>query len=52
MMDDLEKKKQEAMRKFKASRDRKREYLVKMEERMRKAYKERTGIEAKSFKVL
>lgn len=52
MNTDLLKKREEVIRKFKASRNRKREYIVKMEERMRRAYKERTGIEAQSFKVL
>lgn len=51
-MDDLERKREEVIRRFKASREKKRAHLVQMEKRMRKAYKERTGLEAKSFKVL
>lgn len=44
--------KEEVMKKFIASRNRKREYLVKLEKEMRKEYKERTGVEAKNFLAL
>lgn len=44
--------KEEAMKKFLASRNKKREYLVKLEEDMRKEYKARMGVEAKHFFAL
>jgi hypothetical protein len=51
-MENLKMTKEEVLKKFKASRNRKKEYLVEMEQRMRKAYKERTGVEAGNFKAL
>ena len=44
--------KEEVMKRFLASRNKKREYLVKLEEDMRKEYKARMGVEAKDFFVL
>ena len=43
---------EEAMKKFLASRNKKREYLVKLEEDMRKEYKARMGVEEKHFFAL
>ena len=40
------------MRRFKASRERKAEYIAQMEKRMRDDYRRRTGKEAESFFVL
>ena len=40
------------MRRFKASRERKAEYIAQMEKRMRDDYRRRTGKEAESFCVL
>ena len=40
------------MRRFKASRERKAEYITQMEKRMRDDYRRRTGKEAESFCVL
>ena len=40
------------MRRFKASRERKVEYIAQMEKRMRDDYRRRTGKEAESFCVL
>ena len=37
------------MRRFKASRERKAEYIAQMEKRMRDDYRRRTGKEAESF---
>lgn len=37
------------MRRFKASRERKTEYIAQMEKRMRDNYRRRTGKEAESF---
>jgi len=44
--------KEEVMKRFLASRNKKRAYLVKLEEDMRKEYKARMGVEAKDFFVL
>ena len=40
------------MRRFKASRERKTEYIAQMEKRMRYDYRRRNGKEAESFCVL
>ena len=40
------------MRSFKASRERKAEYIVQMEKRMRDDYRRRTSKDAESFCVL
>ena len=48
----IEEKKADFMRRFKASRERKAEYIVQMEKRMRDDYRRRTGKEAESFCVL
>lgn len=45
-------KKADFMRRFKASRERKAEYIAQMEKRMREDYRRRTGKEAESFCVL
>ena len=45
-------KKADFMRRFKASRERKVEYISQMEKRMRDDYRRRTGKEAESFCVL
>ena len=45
----IEEKKADFMRRFKASRERKAEYLAQMEKRMRDDYRRRTGKEAESF---
>ena len=47
-----EEKKADFLRRFRASRERKEEYLSKMEMRMREDYRRRTGKEAESFCVL
>lgn len=49
---DIEEKKADFMRRFKASRGRKAEYIAQMENRMREEYRRRTGEEAYSFCVL
>ena len=48
----IEEKKADFMRRFKASRERKAEYIAQMEKRMRDDYRCRTGKEAESFCVL
>lgn len=48
----IEEKKADFMRRFKASRERKAEYVANMEMRMRDDYRRRTGKEAESFCVL
>ena len=48
----IEEKKADFMRRFKASRERKAEYIAQMEKRMREDYHRRTGKEAESFCVL
>ena len=48
----IEEKKADFMRRFKASRKRKAEYIAQMEKRMRDAYRRRTGKEAETFCVL
>ena len=48
----IEGKKADFMRRFKASRERKLEYIAQMEKRMRDDYRCRTGKEAESFCVL
>ena len=48
----IEEKKADFMRCFKASRERKAEYITQMEKRMREDYRRRTGKEAESFCVL
>ena len=45
----IEEKKADFMRRFKASRERKAEYIAQMEKRMRDDYRRRTGKEAESF---
>ena len=47
-----EEKKADFIRRFKASRERKAEYIAQMEKCMRDAYRRRTGKEAESFCVL
>lgn len=42
----------EAMKRFKASRERKKAYLAELEQEMRHDYKTRTGMEAKYFFAL
>ena len=42
-------KKADFIRRFKASRERKAEYIAQMEKRMRDDYRRRTGKEAESF---
>ena len=49
---DIEEKKADFMRRFKASRERKAEYIAQMEKRMREEYRRRTGEEVYSFCVL
>ena len=49
---DIEEKKEDFMRRFNASRERKAEYIAQMEKRMREDYRLRTGEEAESFCVL
>ena len=49
---DIEEKKADFMRRFKASRERKAEYIAQMEHRMREEYRRRTGEEVYSFCVL
>lgn len=44
--------KEEVMKRFLASRNKKREHLVKLEENMRREYKVRMGVEAKHFFAL
>lgn len=48
----IEEKKADFMRRFKASRERKAEYISNMEKRMREDYRLRTGQEAESFSIL
>lgn len=43
---------EEVLKKFMASKNRKKEYLIKLEKEMRKEYKEHTGLEAKNFLAL
>lgn len=52
MNEELKKKRDEVLRRFLAARDRKKEYLVEMEERMRRNYKLRTGMDATNFSAL
>ena len=47
-----EEKKADFMRRFKASRERKAEYIEQMEMRMREDYRRRTGKDAESFCIL
>ena len=47
----IEEKKADFMRRFKASMERKAEYIAQMEKRMRDDYRRRTGKEAESFWV-
>ena len=49
---ETKKTREEVMKKFLEARNKKREYLVKLEKEMRKEYKEHTGTEAKNFVVL
>ena len=48
----IEKKKADFMRRFRASRERKEEYIHKMKKRMGDNYRRRTGREEKSFEGL
>lgn len=48
----IEEKKADFIRRFKASRERKAEYIAQREKCMRDAYRRRTGKEAESFCVL
>lgn len=47
----IEEKKADFMQRFKASRERKAEYIAKLEQEMRDNYHRRTGLEAESFCV-
>lgn len=49
---ETKKTREEVMKRFLASKKRKKEHLLKLEKEMRKEYKERTGMEAKHFVVL
>ena len=49
---ETKKSREEVMKRFLASKKRKKEHLQKLEKEMRKEYKERTGMEAKHFVVL
>jgi hypothetical protein len=49
---ETKKTREEVMKRFLASKKRKKEHLQKLEKEMRKEYKERTGMEAKHFVVL
>ena len=49
---DMEEKKNNFIERFKASRERKAEYIAKMEKLMREDYRQRTGKDAESFNVL
>ena len=49
---ETKKTREEIMKKFMASKNRKKEHLLQLEKEMRKEYKERTGMEAKHFVVL
>ena len=46
---DIEEKKADFMRRFKASRERKAEYIAQMEKRMREDYRRRTGKETEKY---
>ena len=48
----IEERKADFMRRFKASRERKAEYIAQMEKRMRDDYRCRTSKEAESYCVL
>ena len=48
----IEEKKADLLRRFRASRLRKEDFISKMEKRMREDYRKRTGKEAESFNVL
>ena len=50
--DEHRRKKADFMRRFRASREGKAEYIAQMEKRMRDDYRRRTGKEAESFCVL
>ena len=52
MNEEMKKKRDEVLKRFLAARNRKQEYLIKMEERMRKSYKLRTGMDATNFSAL
>lgn len=45
-------KRSELIARLKASRQRKRDHLVKLEQSMRRDYRKKMGIDAKSFNVL
>lgn len=51
MNTDLLQKRELALKKFKASKERKKAYIQELEKSMRQEYKERTGKEAVSFTV-
>ena len=48
----IEEEKADFLRRFRASRLRKEDFISKMEKRMREDYRKRTGKEAESFNVL
>ena len=50
-MEDLKQQRDDLIRRFKASRDRKRAHLIELEKSMRAEYKEKMGVEAKYFNV-
>ena len=51
MNTDIVQKRELALKKLKASKERKKAYILELEKSMRKEYKERTGKEAISFNV-
>ena len=51
MNTDLLQKRELALKKFKASKERKKAYIQELEKSMRQEYKERTGKDAVSFTV-
>ena len=52
MNEKKKKKRDEVLKRFLAARDKKREHLIEMEERMRRNYKLRTGLDATNFSAL
>ena len=48
---DLQQKRELALKKLKASKERKKAYILELEKSMRQEYRERTGKEAVSFNV-
>ena len=52
MNEEMKKKRDEVLKRFLAARDKKREHLIEMEERMRRNYKLRTGMDATNCSAL